>query len=339
MGVLHSGQNGAPGVRRESTSPRRSHANSKRRGPRCRAGVLMVSSLLLTTGVVLPAAATTSKVAPSAAAVTALVKSSVKVTKLSKAAVAALSGAPSDATFYPSGRGEFCSTVYECTVGPTNASKIVVLFGDSHAAMWVPAILPAVVKSGAKVVVLWRGLCPAANVSVDAPTFGDPATCNKFRVDMISLINQIHPEAVLLGERSGDIKGPNGIYTSNSGWAAALSTTIKAISSPGRSIAVIEDTPQFPVAVPTCLALHPSSAQRCAVTFDSPSSPGLQAGQQAAAKATGSTFIVTRPWFCASRCPAVLGDMIPFIDGSHISTTYATYLSGVMGQALKPMLH
>ncbi len=309
------------------------------RSSKGRAAAFMLGSLLLTTGIVVPAAATTSKVAPSTAAVTALVKSSVKVTKLSKAALAALPGAPSDATFYPIGRGEFCSTVYECTVGPTNASKIVVLFGDSHAAMWVPAILPSVVKSGAKVVVLWQGLCPAANVSVNEPSFGDPATCNKFRRDMISLINQIHPEAVLLGERSGGVKGPNGLYASNSKWATALAQTIKAISSPGRSIAVIEDTPQFPVWVPTCLSAHRTSVQACTVTFDSPISLGRQAGQLAAAKATGSRFIVTKPWFCTTRCPAVIGNMIPYIDGSHISTTYATYLSGVMGQAIKPMLH
>ena len=301
--------------------------------------MLLGSSLLLTVGIFVPAAASTPKVAPSTAAVSALVRSSVNAHKLSKAARAALHGAPSDATFYPIGRGEFCSTVYECTVGPTTASKIVVLFGDSHADMWVPAILPAVVKSGAKVVVLWQGLCPAAKLSIAAPAYGDPATCNKFRVDMISLINQIHPEAVLIGERSGGVKGPNGFYTSNAEWATALETTIRAISAPGRSIAVIEDTPQFPVPVPACLSFHTTSTQACAVTFDSPKSPGLQAGQKTAALATGSRFIVTQPWFCTTQCPAVIGDMIPYIDSSHISTTYATYLSGVMGRAIKPLLH
>lgn len=289
--------------------------------------------------VVVPAAATSSHVAPSTAAVVALVKSSVKATKLSSTALAALPNASSDATFYPIGRGQFCSTVSECTLGPPQASKTVVLFGDSHAAMWVPAILPAVVKSGAKLVLLWQGVCPAAKVDVNWPAYGDPDNCNAFRANTIMLINQLRPEAVLIGERSGNVVGQNGFYTSNSQWAAALATTIRAISAPGRSVAVIEDTPQFPTSVPVCLSAHLTSVQACTVTFDSPKSPGLQLGQKAAAQVTKATFIVTQPWFCTTRCPAVIGDMIVYIDGSHVSTTYMTYLSGLMGKAIKPLLH
>jgi len=271
--------------------------------------------------------------------VTALVKSSLKVNKLSNAALAALPNASKDAVFYPIGRGRFCDNVAECTLGPKQATKSVVLFGDSHAAMWVPAILPAVVKSGAKLILLWQGTCPVAKVDVNWPAYGDPDACNGFRANMVTLINQINPEAVFIGERSGGVMGMNGFYTSNSQWATALETTIKAIEPPGRSIAVIEDTPQSLSAFPSCIAAHLTSVQACTVTFASPTSPGLQVGQRIAAKATGAAFITTQAWFCTIRCPAVIGNMIPYSDGSHVSTTYATFLSGLMGKAITPLLH
>ena len=299
----------------------------------------MLAALLATMAIVVPALATSPKVAPSAASVSALVKSSLKATKLSKAALAALPGAPSDITYYTIPQGAYCDNVAQCTLGSPKASKTVVLFGDSHAAMWVPAILPAIVKSGAKLVVLWKGVCPAAKIDVYAPQYGFPDLCNAFRANMITLINQLKPEAVLIGERSGGLPGPNGFYTSNTEWATALATTIRAISAPGRSVAVIEDTPQSPIFIPACLSMHLTAIQECTVTFGSPSSPGLQVGQQAATKATGARFIVTQPWFCTTQCPAVIGDMIVYVDGNHLSKTYATYLSGVMGAAIKPMLH
>jgi len=304
-----------------------------------RSGGIVLSALLTAMFIVIPASATSPKVASSTASVTALVKSSLKANKLSNAALDALSRAPSDITYYPIPRGLYCDAVAECTLGSPKAKKTVVLFGDSHAAMWVPAILPAIVKSGAKLVVLWRSGCPAAKIDVIVPQYGNPDSCNASRAGMITLINQLKPEAVLIAERSGGVPSTNGSYTSNTEWATALAVTIRAISAPGRSVAVIEDTPEFPVLAPACLSMHLTAIQYCTVTFGSPSSPGLQVGQQAAAKATGSRFIVTQPWLCTTKCPAVIGDMIVYVDGDHLSTTYTTYLSGLMGTAIKPMLH
>jgi hypothetical protein len=304
-----------------------------------RSGGIVLASLLAVMAIVVPALATSPKVAPSAASVSALVKSSLKATKLSKAALAALPGAPSDITYHSLPRGQFCDNVAQCTLGSPKASKTVVLFGDSHAAMWVPAILPAVVKSGAKLVLLWKAGCPAAKIDVYAPQYGDPGLCNASRANMITMINQLKPEAVLISEHSGGVPSAHGFHTSKTEWATALTRTIRSISAPGRSVAVIEDTPQFPMPVPACLSAHLTAIQECTVIFGSPSSPGLQAGQVAATKATGARFIPTQSWFCTTKCPAVIGDMIVYVDGNHLSKTYATYLSGVMGAVIKPMLH
>jgi len=139
--------------------------------------------------------------------------------------------------------------------------------------------------------------------------YGDPGSCNAFRANLTTLINQRHPEAVHIGERSGNVVGLNGFSTSNSQWENALGTTISGISAPGRSVTVIEDTSQFPISAPVCLSAPATSVYASMVTFDSPRSPEAQLGQKAVALATKETYQANsclRPLVARSDC----GDMI-----------------------------
>ena len=55
-----------------------------------------------------------------------------------------------------------------CVHGPTNASRLVLLVGDSHAAQWSPAVIEAAASSDARVLVRTYGGCPAIDVPVRA---------------------------------------------------------------------------------------------------------------------------------------------------------------------------
>ena len=57
--------------------------------------------------------------------------------------------------------------------------------------------------------------------------------------------------------------------------------------------------------------------------------------EEAAAAATGAEYIETTPWFCSATCTAVIKNYIVYMDQIHVTATYARYLKGVLGQALK----
>jgi hypothetical protein len=222
--------------------------------------------------------------------------------------------------------------------GDRSSTRVVVLFGDSHALMWLPALAPAASADHFKLVVLWQGVCPPGDLSVYWPAFGDPPICNAWRAQMVTLIHQISPVTVLLAGRTTDVESAPGKNFTNAQWAEGLEKTIDQLSSPRTKVAVIEDTVYFDQSVIGCLSVNPSAVRRCAVPFPNPQNAGLQAGEAAAAKATGATFIATRNWFCTSTCSAVIGDYFPFIDSNHVSFAYAQFLSGVMGAAVRPLL-
>jgi hypothetical protein len=271
------------------------------------------------------------------------VAASVHITTLSSAVAAELPAASTDFSWsdYPAvgtSTSSTCHTVTSCVYGDLSSSKVVVLFGDSHALMWLNALAPFAQSAKLKLVLLWQGLCTPGDLSVYAPGFADPPLCNAYRAQMITAIQKLAPALVVLAEKTTQVKSGPSSYFTDPQWEAGLVTTIDELQTPATKVAVLEDTPTFSSPVPECLAAHPTAVQSCAVRYSNPKIPGHESAELAAARKTGAGFVRTQGWFCTAMCSPVIGSFIPYIDTNHVSFTYAGYLSGVMGAALKPLV-
>jgi len=230
-----------------------------------------------------------------------------------------------------------CTSIGACVFGDTHSKTVAVLFGDSHALMWLPAINPTAVADHVRLDVVWLGGCPPATAPVYYPPFGDPAKCDAWRTREIRDIQDLSPSMVLLAGRSSLVRSGPGVFYTNLQWANALATTIRDFTSHHAKVAVIEDTVDFPIPTNTCVAAHPDDVQECSVPWPRRRSHGLQIGERSAAEATGATYISTQQWFCTRRCSPVIGDFVVYVDQDHVSTAYAEHLSVVMGNALTPL--
>jgi hypothetical protein len=91
---------------------------------------------------------------PSGAQLSALVGASVRIERLPTAVLDALPQV-ADATaanWYALPRT--CATTTTCVLGDVAGTRTIVVYGDSHARMWLPAILPAATADGFRVVVV-----------------------------------------------------------------------------------------------------------------------------------------------------------------------------------------
>ncbi len=273
--------------------------------------------------------------------VSTLVTASMHITSLTATTSAELPGAPNDFSWahYPSLGGSassHCLTATSCVYGDVKAKKTVVLFGDSHALMWLPAIVPAVTAHKEKLVVLWANLCPASSVEFYDPKQDDPAHCDAWRFTMIGIINKLAPSLVIIAERTDQVASGPDAFFNNAQWQVGLTKTIRELKKRTTKVAVIESAVSFGSIVPQCLAANPSSVQKCSEIAPKPSGGLLQQAQINAARATGSLLVRSSWWLCAKKaCSPVIGNFIVVIDAGHISFSYAKYLSGVMGSALK----
>jgi SGNH domain (fused to AT3 domains) len=276
-----------------------------------------------------------------ASQVASLVAASSSIERLPSKLVPPLSEVASDtAVAYYGAAGRHCDGVTKCVFGDLKATRSIVLFGDSHAQMWLPALVPVAQSQGYRLSLVWMSGCPAATVSVwDADTHSVNSSCNSWRTKMVAQIHKLAPTLVLLASRTSDIPGPDNHPTTNTAWMTGLEQTISELETTKTTVAVIADITVFsPNPLPQCLAANPSSIQSCAVSNPNGKTRQHFAAEQAAAAAEGVAYIDPQPWLCTNVCSPVIGHMVAYYDTFHVSATYAEYLSGVWASAIKPLL-
>jgi hypothetical protein len=233
-----------------------------------------------------------------------------------------------------------------CSWGNPSARKTVVLFGDSHVMMWVSAIEPAVLASGARLIVMADAGCPVASITAynNGANPGYDTACSKWRSSTIAQLNAMKPATIIMAERTANLFSAPDQFATDSDIATGLATTFAALAPSGARLALIGDNPSFAPAGTwpgVCLGAHPTAITTCA-TSTHPADPSARshvAGEQAAASRAHVTFIDPTPWLCRNGvCPAVINNLIVYYDWSHLTATYAYYLSGVMKTAIARLL-
>jgi hypothetical protein len=234
--------------------------------------------------------------------------------------------------------GGFCESLTACVYGDVHAQRSIVLFGDSHALMWLPALAPYANAHHFQLRLAWQGLCSPAKLNLYYLKVGDPKNCNTFRANIVREIRALHPALVVLAARNTLIPASRTKFFTDAQWAAGYETTIAAIKTKLTRVTLIEDSVTFDSPVPGCLAIHVASIQKCSVKDPNWLAPALTAGEASAARHEDITYIRTHQWLCTRRCSPVIGNFIVYQDADHLSFSYTSYLSGVLGHQIDLVL-
>lgn len=231
---------------------------------------------------------------------------------------------------------------FACEWGKSS-KRLVVLFGDSHAYMWSPAVARAVLAGGGRLKLMWTVGCPVAKIHVYG-TYSNPniynKACDDWRKQSLDQIRALHPSLVLLSERTAKLySAPNTLFPDSS-FRQGLTTTLRDLKAAGINVMMISDNPTYANFLdPTaCMQMHPSDIQQCAVPTSQPDPQWRFRGaaERSVAKAVGVDVIDPIKWLCVkSACPPVIDNKAVYLDWSHITATYSAYLSKVIGQAIQ----
>jgi hypothetical protein len=210
----------------------------------------------------------------------------------------------------------------------------IVLFGDSHAAQWFPALTAWAAANGYAVENHTKSACRSVMVAVQRNGVAY-TECEAWRAEVIDRINAEPPALVLLSNYSA---APTGV--SDDAWAEeweqALTTTLRTIGAP---TAVVADSPDLEATPAICLSSRLDSADSCGrPRADALSSPILPVERRISA-AEGSTHIDLNDFICsADRCGPIIGDTLVYRDGHHLTATFSALLDDELGAALAPVL-
>lgn len=238
-----------------------------------------------------------------------------------------------------------------CWFGSASASKVIVLVGDSHTGMWTPAFRALSSSYGFKIANFIYSACPPLLTDLDASPqiysgqLSNSKDCQTWNKKLPSQIAALKPLAVFFGNgREFSIADPAVFAKWNLGFVAF----IKSIAAPQKFL--IGSTP-FVITPPQrwqCAASHPSSIGACAVTFnptDTTNSSSVQfQSDQIISRQSGAELLDVSNLVCGKSnpklwtCPVVIGGNVVYVNGSHVTANFMTFIAPAFGPVLSRFL-
>jgi peptidoglycan/LPS O-acetylase OafA/YrhL len=209
----------------------------------------------------------------------------------------------------------------KCEYGDIGSKRTIVLYGDSHAAQWLPALDVVGRKNGIKIVSLTKSACPSAEVIKELSSQYRIADCQAFRDSSIQRISNLNPTAVIMTGMQ-PFTAPNSQVDSRNWWLAGEARAFSRIERFTEFPIYLTDTPLPKVDIPTCLA--ELAREKCDTSR--PISPEVSPGLIA---------INPTPWLCEKTCSAVIDGIVVYRDKSHLTVAMSEYLAPQLEKELR----
>jgi peptidoglycan/LPS O-acetylase OafA/YrhL len=226
-----------------------------------------------------------------------------------------------------------------CVYGDRRSRTTVVLFGDSHAMQWFPALEPTARRRHWRLLELSKGGCPPPLVTILFPgTPRQDPSCDVWRESALRRIERERPALVLVGMSmrytvlDGDRRLPRGDSTRALG--AAYAPALARLRAAAARVAVLTDVPRPPRDIPSCVSGAMRHLRRCAFARG-PALANAFAIRDAAARVPGIETIDASDRFCLpDLCPAVVGDVLVYRNSGHITASYMKTLGPWLARRL-----
>jgi peptidoglycan/LPS O-acetylase OafA/YrhL len=229
-----------------------------------------------------------------------------------------------------------------CSYGDPS-ERVMVLFGDSHAAQWFAALEPAATQREFRIIPMTKSGCPSVALTVRLPAVGRAyVECDQWREAVFERLRTLRPAVVVITNSSwytvhkeGSARAWSSSPPSPGRWREGLDSTFRRLP-PESAVLLIEDNPRPGFDVVDCLFKHVHQVGRCSFPRAGAFPPGLaQVDQAIGAADDWVTYVDLTERICAGPiCPAARGDTALYSDENHLSVRFVTSLSSWIGLAL-----
>jgi peptidoglycan/LPS O-acetylase OafA/YrhL len=207
-----------------------------------------------------------------------------------------------------------------CEYGKMDSSKTVVLYGDSHALQWFPALEKLAKDKGFKLITLTKSACPSIDVVRESVGAFEMSNCAAWRQNVIKRLAVVKPDLIILSSFEHFV--PQGDPRNvKQWWGEGSVRTFELLQPLALRIVYLLDTPLPKRNIPDCLAS--TSADQCLAD----SKIGLP-------QVANFQIIDPAKWLCQIDCPGILRGNVAYRDASHISVAASLELSDSLWQAL-----
>ena len=231
-----------------------------------------------------------------------------------------------------------------CVYGASPTDTTVVLFGDSHAAQWFPALDSIAHRRGWRLVALTKTACPVPQVVViNAQLAREYTECEAWRRSAIDRIAALRPTLVVAtSARSYKVlvaldrqEWTESSTAARELWRTGLQRTVASLAGSGARVVVLEDTPRMPFDVLGCLVKNIEQQSRCAAPVIRAVDTALATLERSAVRQTSAaTYVSLTAIICDIVCSTVGDGVVRYQDNNHLSVRYVASLAGPLSDSL-----
>jgi peptidoglycan/LPS O-acetylase OafA/YrhL len=218
----------------------------------------------------------------------------------------------------------------------TQPQSTVVLFGDSHAAEWFPALQEIADVQHWRLATIVKPGCTPLNMRVDPQMY---PVCEEWRRAAIGEIEALRPDLVIVTSASRAVGDDGEFLADMQVWEQGARDTFAALARQGVKVRFIRDTPFSDYDVPGCLAQAEWDGRtQCPTPVSAVAlSPDVYAAEERGAQGLGNVkFLDLSDRMCGpDRCYLEAGGQVIYRDGDHLTASYSRSLAAGLFQRLR----
>jgi peptidoglycan/LPS O-acetylase OafA/YrhL len=245
-------------------------------------------------------------------------------------------------------QGEHVATVKPCYYGDTKKPTLkVVLVGDSMAGNWWAPLDQIATQQHWELITELHATCAwTATQLYDPVNKGAFPTCHQWGVSVLhDLVTTIRPDVVITSELGSttSLAHPAPSSQASKDVGDGMATYWRQLQEHGIGVIAIRETPQIGLNGPDCVAQYGAAGPACSVPRSE--AEGADWPISYADRTVGGTVPVIdmNSLICGPvSCPAVVGNVLVYMDSHHLTQSYAQtlapYLRGKLTGALAKAL-
>jgi peptidoglycan/LPS O-acetylase OafA/YrhL len=213
-----------------------------------------------------------------------------------------------------------------CSYGREDATRQVVLMGNSHAGQWQPALVGTIEDEGWGLTTYLTSECYPVDLPIDVTVPANSTNCRDWTEWAIDSVVQQKPDLVVLAARTFRPLLDVAPEDQQDEARKAYVRTLARFTEAGIPVLVMRDTPAAAEPAPQCIARERSDWRSCVQPQDVAVQPDPLADAAVEAGPLVSVYDPTDVFCWDGSCHAVVGGAIVYFDHGHMTKTFAQTL-------------